>query len=334
MVTQNQFLRFLHDIEPSATTKSNASQAHLSLRAFLRTHPEFKDVHVETFLSGSYKRDTAIRPRTVDGEVSRPDVDIIVVTNHSSSDNPSDVIELLYQTLYERYDDIRRQARSIGVITGLADMDVVPIIAPGGIDGTLYIPDRKEVVWLETNPPRHTTWTTEVNSSTGGRFKPLVKLVKWWRRINPTVSKRPKGFVIECIVAECMFQTEMNYPLLFKGLFETIVGRYQWSVSAGTVPFIADPAISRNSVTSSTTFDAFSGFYNKVKTHLEVIDRALSIGDHDPEEELRLWQQIFGNRFPASETHKATDLLSPAASTGTLSFPNHPIQPRKPGGFA
>ncbi|HMN13616.1 MAG TPA: hypothetical protein PKD55_14960 [Bellilinea sp.] len=334
MVTQSQFLRLLHDIEPSATTKSNASQAHQSLRTFLKTHSEFEKVHVETFLSGSYKRDTAIRPRIVDGEVSRPDVDIIVVTNHSLSDSPSDVIELVYQTLYDRYDDIQRQTRSVGVLTALADMDVVPITAPSGLDGTLYIPDRKEVVWLETNPPGHTTWTTEVNKLTEGRFKPLVKLVKWWRRVNPTISKRPKGFVIECIVAECMSQTEANYPLLFKGLFEAIVDRYQRAVSGGTVPFIADPAVSGNSVTSSTTFDAFSGFYNKVKTHLEIIERALSIGDHNPEEELRLWRQIFSDRFPASETHKATDLLSPAASTGTLSFPNRPIQPRKPGGFA
>lgn len=334
MVTQSQFLDFLHDIEPSATTKSNASQSHLSLRNFLRNHPEFKNVHVETFLSGSYKRDTAIRPRTVDGEVSRPDVDIIVVTNHSLSDSPSDVIETLYQTLYENYDDIRRQTRSVGIFTAIADMDVVPIIAPYGRDGTLYIPDRKEATWLVTNPPGHTTWTTEVNTLTGGRFKPLVKLVKWWRRINPTISKRLKGFVVECIVAECMSRTEANYPLLFKGLFETIVDRYQWSISAGEVPSIADPAVSGNSVTNGTTFDAFSGFYNKVQTHLEIMERALDISDRDPEKELGLWRQIFGPRFPASEARKTAELLSQAASTGSLSFPDRPIQPRKPGGFA
>lgn len=334
MATQSQFLDLLGDIEPSATTKSNASQSHSALCHFLRTHQVFKDVHIDTFLSGSYKRDTAIRPRTKDGEVARPDVDIIVVTTHLLSDKPSDVIELLYQTLYENYDDIRRQTRSVGVFTALADMDVVPVIAPSGLDSTLYIPDRKEATWLVTNPPGHTTWTTEVNKSTGGRFKPLVKLMKWWRRVNPTISKRPKGFVIECIVAECMSQTETNYSLLFKGLLESVIDRYQWSISAGIVPFISDPAVPGNSVTSSTTFDAFSGFYNKAKAHLEIIKRALDLGDSDPEEELRLWRQVFGDRFPASKAHKTAELLSPAASSGTLSFPDHPIQPRKPGGFA
>lgn len=40
-------------------------------------------------------------------------------------------------------------------------MDVVPIIAPFGIENTLYIPDKKLNSWLETNPPGHTEWTTE-----------------------------------------------------------------------------------------------------------------------------------------------------------------------------
>ena len=30
------------------------------------------------------------------------------------------------------------------------------------LDGKLYIPDRKLSKWVETNPPRHTEWTTEM----------------------------------------------------------------------------------------------------------------------------------------------------------------------------
>jgi hypothetical protein len=33
------------------------------------------------------------------------------------------------------------------------------------------------------------------------RFKPVVKLFKWWRRENKT-GKRPKGFVLEVLVAK------------------------------------------------------------------------------------------------------------------------------------
>ena len=61
----------------------------------------------------------------------------------------------------------------------------------------IYLPDRKQGVWIETNPFQQAEWSSSVNRSTGGRFKPLVKMFNWWRRENPTGHKRPKGIVIE-----------------------------------------------------------------------------------------------------------------------------------------
>ncbi len=176
MAIQSQFRKFLEDIEPSNTTKDRAKRAHTRLRDFLRRHETFKQYHEDTFLSGSYRRDTAIRPQIKNGDKDRPDVDIIVITKHTLDEKPSDVVDLLCKTLREEYDVLRKQARSVGVFTSTADMDVVPIIAPYGMNGTLYIPDRNLEDWLLTNPPAHTKWATDVNASSGGRFKPLVKL--------------------------------------------------------------------------------------------------------------------------------------------------------------
>jgi predicted nucleotidyltransferase len=332
MITQKQFKDFLHDIEPSPTTKSNASAAHTALREFLRGHSVFSEVHIDTFLSGSYKRDTAIRPVTKEGEEERPDVDIIVVTNHTLYDEPRDVLDLLYRTLREKYDDIRKQTRSVGISTASADIDVVPIIAPQGLEGTLYIPDRKLAQWLVTNPPRHTVWTTEVNKASGGRFKPLVKLMKWWRRENPTIGKKPKGFVIECITAECMDPEETQYADLFLGTMEGIGSQYAIDVLLRRVPCIDDPGVPGNSVTDGMSFDAFEGFYNKAKAHAELGRHAQS--EQDPDEALALWRKIFGPRFPAANASKANSLLSEAAVPSGLRFPDRPVAPRKPGGFA
>jgi len=332
MITQKQFTDFLHDIEPSPTTKSYASSAHRALRKFLRKHSVFGKVHVDTFLSGSYKRDTAIRPATKEGEEERPDVDIIVVTGHALSDEPKDVLDLLYQTLKEQYDDIRKQARSVRISTASADMDAVPIIAPQGLEGTLYIPDRKLDQWLVTNPPQHTAWTTEVNEASGGRFKPLVKLMKWWRRENPTIGKKPKGFVIECIVAECMDLEETQYADLFLGTLEEVGARYKIDVLLERVPYIDDPGVPGNSVTDGITFDSFEGFYNKAKAHAELGRRAQS--EQDLDKALALWREIFGSRFPASGASKANSLLGQAAVPSGSRFPDRPVIPQKPGGFA
>ncbi|MBA4496303.1 hypothetical protein ACFO25_16735 [Paenactinomyces guangxiensis] len=332
MVTQSQFKDFLSDIEPSSTTKTNASDAHTKLRKYLREHETFEPYHVNTFLSGSYKRDTAIRSQTKEDNIARPDVDIIVVTNHVLSDNPKEVIDLLYNSLKNEYPDIRRQTRSVGIKTDKVDMDVVPIIAPDGMEGTLYIPDREEEKWLVTNPPKHTEWTTEVNKDSGGHFKPLVKLMKWWRRQNPTISKRPKGFVIECIVAECMDREETQYGELFVGTLEQIVEKYAFYVEWSMVPTIEDPGVPGNSVTSGMTFNEFNGFYNKVKAHADLGRKALN--EEDEEKSLEQWRKIFGNRFPKSGGKTTNSLLGKALSASALTFPNRPVEPKKPGGYA
>lgn len=331
MITQTQFINFLRDIEPSPTTKGNASEGHTKVRKYLREHQSYKHYHIETFLSGSYKRDTAIRPKTKDGEVARPDVDIIVVTNHTLSDDPQEVIDLLYDTLKTEYSTIRKQNRSVGIQTDKVDMDVVPIIAPDGMEGTLYIPDRKKQDWLITNPPKHTSWTTEVNQDSGGRFKPLVKLMKWWRRENKTIAKKPKGFVIECIVAECMDRQQTQYGELFVGTLEKIVEKYAIWVTLGHVPPIGDPGVSGNFVTDGMSFAAFEGFYNKVKAHA-VIGRE-AINEEDAEKSIKKWRTLFGERFPKSGTTQNNSLLATAAAP-TLAFPNHAVEPKKPGGFA
>ncbi len=328
-IPQARFTEFLSDIEPSTTTKSNASSAHTALRDFLKDDEDFKNYHVSTFLSGSYKRDTAIRPCTKNGQTNRPDVDIIVETTHTLEDNPKEVVDLLYKTLKKKYSEIRRQTRSVGIKSSKADMDVIPIIP----DWIMYrIPDRKQEEWLKTNPPGHTTWTTTTNTTAGGRFKPLVKLMKWWRRENPTISKKPKGFVIECIVAECMDYGETYYGELFVKTLEKIVEKYEWNVDNNIVPIIADPGGSGTPVTDGITSDAFNGFYNKVKKHAELGRKALN--ETDSEKATGLWRQIFGDRFPETKGTKSESLLAAPVGLTSPSFPNRPVRPNKPKGFA
>ncbi|MGA8475515.1 MAG: hypothetical protein WB681_10615 [Candidatus Cybelea sp.] len=333
MTPNARFTEFLQDIEPSATTTSQAISAHQSMRDFLAKHTALSKRHVKTFLSGSYKRCTSIRPRTEGGVTLRPDIDIIVVTDHGKDDCPKGVLDELYTAIGDGYDDIRLQTRSVGVVTTKADMDVVPIIEPYGEGGGLFIPDRALVEWLPTNPPAHTEWTTDINNDSGGRFKPLVKLFKWWRRQNPTSGRHPKGFVIECIVAECMDRQETHYGQLFVKTLERIVSKYNLFLSLGMVPNIADPGVPGNSVTSNISLEDFKSFHDLTREHAMTARAALE--DPDAEESTRLWRQIFGSRFPSGQTSKSALLGEAAGSSfAGLSFPDHPVVPRKPVGFA
>ncbi|MFS0514836.1 hypothetical protein ACEYW6_08925 [Nostoc sp. UIC 10607] len=335
MTPNARFTELLQDIEPSPTTVTRAIRAHTAMRDFLYYHETFKKFHISTFLSGSYKRDTAIRPRLKNGDLERPDVDIIVVTNYTTADCPKKVVDQLYDAIADGYEQIRPQDRSVGVSTGYADMDVVPIIKDYSSGGFL-IPDRTLVEWLPTNPPMHTAWTTQINDAAGGRFKPLVKLMKWWRRHNQEVKRyperHPKGFVIECITAECMDYQETHYGKLFVKTLENIVTRYQPYLSWGRVPMIADPGVPGNSVASGISYEDFQKYVNLAQEH--AAQGRLALQEEDPEEMTKLWRDIFGLRFPATKILKSTDLLGNAVSVKPLFFPNRPVQPNKPAGFA
>lgn len=89
MAQQSDFNKFLSNIEPSSSTVSYISSIQTNLRTYLRNQEDYKDIHIDTFLSGSYAKHTSIRP--VSGDKKR-DVDIIVVTSHTSDENSADVL--------------------------------------------------------------------------------------------------------------------------------------------------------------------------------------------------------------------------------------------------
>jgi hypothetical protein len=168
MVPAARFLELLADIEPSPTTKDRASSAHNAIRKHLTDHDTFADRWVGDFLSGSYARDTAIRPTASADGKERPDVDIIVVTNFTDSDSPDAVLNEVARALEDGEDGYaveRINKRSVRVETWQAEMDIVPVIETYS---GYQIADRETGKWQFTNPPEHTRWSSEANKSFQG----------------------------------------------------------------------------------------------------------------------------------------------------------------------
>jgi hypothetical protein len=334
MVPNARFLELLADIEPSPTTKSNASAAHNAVRDHLRIHDEFSDRWVSSFLSGSYARDTSIRPKTSSDGQERPDVDIIVVTSFTTADHPDDVLEELRAALEDGDDGYavdRINNRSVRITTWQAEMDVVPVIETFG--GYL-IGDRESGTWQFTNPPEHNRWSSDQNGIFGGRFKPLVKLDKWWRRENPT-SPRPKGFVLEVLTALHAPKNETHYGEAFAKMLEGIHAEYGFRASVDQKPFIRDPAVPANDILRRVTVPQWKEFIDKVRVHAGYARRAQD--ERDMEEATRLWRKVFGPRFKTTlNPAKAATASSYAAAPATgYAFPNAmATPPNKPRGFA
>lgn len=335
MATQQQFIDFLSEIEPSPTTKSVCSSAHSTLRGKLEQHDSYKDIHVNTYLSGSYARNTALRPRQSNGTVRRPDVDIIVITNHMESDLPSNVIGTLRKVVRSLgYTEVEANRRSICVSLGSVEMDVVPVIHDPWEDNGWLIADKSEERWLKTNPMGHNLWASGVNKKANGYFVPLVKLVKWWRRENLPHLRRPKGFILETLVAKHMDYKETSYEELFAKFLESVRDEYGWMVLSGVVPSLEDPSVPGNNVFSRVKAEEFKRFYDMAEAHATLVRRAQRETDSD--KALTLWQKVFGDRFrkPAQKTSMLRQAA--AASTGLgLGFPSIAVvPPNKPAGFA
>lgn len=335
MVPNARFTELLVDIEPSATTKTNASSAHSSIRGHLRNQDDFKERWVTDFLSGSYARDTSIRPQTNNGSQDRPDIDIIVVTNYAQTDHPDVVMNdvcLALEDGGDGYEVERINKRSVRVVTGKADMDIVPVIETW--NGFL-IADRETGTWKFTNPPVHTQWSTKQNNAFDGRFKKLVKLLKWWRRHNPT-GKRPKGFVLEVLVGMHAPKHETHLGEAFTVLLENIYKEYSLLAAANIKPFISDPAVPQNDILAKVTVAQWKDFIEKVRVHADYARRAQS--EEDMEKATGLWQKVFGERFKATQTAaKAAGfggLVTAAQPTTGYTFPNENAAPSTPRGFA
>lgn len=123
-----RFAEFISNIRPTDAQEDALRDAHRRLRDRLSEYEPLAKYLVSTFLQGSYRRSTAVRPTTG----RRSDVDIVVVTRlHESEFEPKDALSLFEGFAKKFYDGkYRIQGRSIGINMSEVDMDLVITSAP------------------------------------------------------------------------------------------------------------------------------------------------------------------------------------------------------------
>lgn len=133
MATINSYFKdFLSNIRLTEMQSSALKIAQEDLRTKLTTDETISKILIATFLQGSYRRSTAVKP-TAD---SKTDVDIIVVTNlDSTAYPPSEALDLFTPFLEKHYrGSYRPQGRSFGIETEVdgtpVAIDLVPTSAP------------------------------------------------------------------------------------------------------------------------------------------------------------------------------------------------------------
>lgn len=128
MELPSYFNDFLSEIRLTSRQIEDCRTGHTTLRNRLLADETLKKIIVNTFLQGSYRRATAVRPK---GE-SRADVDVIVVTKLDRSEyTPANALDLFVPFLEKHYKGkYTPQGRSFAIELTYVDLDVVPTAAP------------------------------------------------------------------------------------------------------------------------------------------------------------------------------------------------------------
>lgn len=122
------FKDFLSNIRLTDNQKDDLITGHTTLRNRLNNDDELSKIIVSTFLQGSYRRSTAVKPKNG----TRADVDVVVVTTLDSAEyTPQQALNKFIPFLDKHYKDkYRIQGRSIGISLSYVDLDIVPTSAP------------------------------------------------------------------------------------------------------------------------------------------------------------------------------------------------------------
>jgi len=330
------FDEFLGNIEPSPSYKEDQQRGHKTLRRRLAEDDDFRTIHVNTFLQGSYRRQTAIHPGK--------DVDIVVVTNLDPDETSStDATARLKRCLKRYYDKVEPQTRALCVTLDYVTMDVVlatsrELLREGALRSVgvsdsldiaerwktqpLQIPDRELKSWVDSHPKRQLEWTTDLNRASGGYFVPLVKMFKWWRKETYSSPEYPKGYSLERIVGEAFDRNARDHAEGFVGLLRGVVAQFGAYAQLGIVPSLPDPGVPAHNVLRRVSAGDFQAFIERVRGAVSVAEAALA--STDKAESVEFWQRLFGKKFPS------TPSVAKAAA-----FPNTAVRPpNRPAGFA
>lgn len=331
------FNDFLRNIRLTKSQVDDLITGHTTLRNRLNDDEDLSKIIVSTFLQGSYRRSTAVKPKSG----NRSDVDVIVVTKLDKDEYTPDEAMKVFEPFMEKHyaGKYRFQGRSIGIELSYVDLDVVITSAPSeaetGILQTESINTNSSIEeigeLIKSISSSH--YTREVNeflkfvrNESGWRTSPLYipdRNVEEWKETHPleqirwTWNKNAScnGHYINVVKAIKWWKRindpdthPKSYPL------EHLIGQACpdgiSSVAEGVTltleaivkdysnkPILPDHGVPGHDVFDKITEEEYQAFYEKIVTAAGVAREAYDLDT--VRESANKWRELFGTEFPA-----------------------------------
>jgi len=276
------FIKLKHNLEITATERKLASARHEAVRDFVRGVWQL----IDDFLTGSYRRDTKTK--------KLKDVDIFLVIDRDGPQGgyrnrpPLDVLNALLAVLRDKWPDAYRDGMAIVIPYGDDVMSIEVVPAFKRSTGGYFIPDPAAGAWIATNPKRHHELSIDKNEACGGKYIPLVKMIKG---INQELGEP----VSPSFLLEVMAQTIVKTP----------VGRYQDEI----VLFLAtaadridetwlDPADLGGDVNTVMTAAQKRAAARALRDAQRIAELAVDLEDEGQDRAAYTqWKKLFGDRM-------------------------------------
>jgi hypothetical protein len=292
ITTEEAFEKYRQRLELSEKERQDTIKRHNEVRDVIRT-----DFVVDRdILTGSYKRHTKTKPLK--------DVDVFFILGKKERDEyrtkpPADLINAFVKTLRAKYGTAAvepgRRCATVEFEKNTKDeegkvlsIDAVPAFDPGDC---YEIPDRVRGDWVKTDPEIHMEQATAKNKELGGRWIPLVKMVKRWNRSTDKPIK--PAFLIEVMMQGLVDAPFTTYPSEVRRFFAAALDgiEQEWPDPAGY-----GPPVSEQMTPQQITLAKEKLRQAEMKAALAV--RLEKQGKQT--EAIALWREIMGRYFPTS----------------------------------
>jgi hypothetical protein len=311
-----EFEKFRSKIEPTEQEKNAISASHTRIRSILENSIDINVV--DSFLTGSYARQTMIKPLK--------DVDFFVQVHYGEhkNDNSMQLLQKLRKALRKAY-PLTPMTITLPCVTvkfRYCHFEVVPAIAIKGNVDLFEIPAEKRIGWQKTYPKIPDKWMTQENKKAGGLFIPTIKILKRWRDIH---CRPLRSFHLE-MLARMAFE---HYKI--ENYVEGV-----WAFFARTnylmgfhkrLPFVQEPGRA-NIYVDQYLYDNFAlleAVRRKIAAHYGFAQRAFDYMNRGRTAVAKQqWRNILGSSFYTSSTLLTTPPLSSLSTPPLSSFFNSP----------
>ena len=211
-----KFEQFRQNIELTENQRQNIIGSHTHLRQNILIPLDYVS---DSFLTGSYKKHTMIRPPS--------DVDIFVLINHSHYEiTPNAVLNKLKRDLLGSYPDseIRQEKPCIVLDFNHCKFELTPAIKVSQYaNPDYYIPAQGGNTWMQAENPRVLEERlSNANRRLNGMLTRLIKMMKACKRHNNLTDK--KSFEMEEIAI-----VYLTYVNSYRDGVQQLLRAYSWT---------------------------------------------------------------------------------------------------------